>query len=179
MPRKHQSYLSPGDSPLLPSLLSHAPFYLHLLFRLILLLSLSILKLVHPPTNEDQLEYRSQYSILSVPVGVDDSSTNRPGSSVAGHSACDGAVPGSIPRLAVSFSSYSSLTSLSYSYTSHPSGCHCKRRSAICAHTFRTIGSDRWLLRVTSLALFFSKLPFLNFEWSTQRVVRAYTYRGT
>ena len=41
-------------------------------------------------------------------VGVDDSSTNRQGSSVAEHPACDGVVPGSIPGLAFSFSSYTS-----------------------------------------------------------------------
>ena len=39
-------------------------------------------------------------------VGVDDSSTNRLGSSVAERPACDGVVPGSIPGLAFSFSSY-------------------------------------------------------------------------
>ena len=39
-------------------------------------------------------------------VGVDDSSTNWLGSSVAERPACDGVVPGSIPGLAFSFSSY-------------------------------------------------------------------------
>ena len=42
-------------------------------------------------------------------VGVDDSSTNRLDSSVAERPACDGVVPGSIPGLAFSFSSYISV----------------------------------------------------------------------
>ena len=39
-------------------------------------------------------------------VGVDDSSNNRLGSSVAERPACNGVDPGSIPGLAFSFSSY-------------------------------------------------------------------------